>query len=111
MWTLPLFTNLFRLLDPAQPCNLTTYSRSTMIRATLLLAGFFVGRGIPTGLKEETTIAANTLKLIDAPLDRNWLERARRSDSAEPLPEARYRRAPLSPASWEKLRAHQQFAL
>src|SRR5262249_49022526 len=45
MWTLPLFTNLFRLLDPQRPCALTTYSRSTMFRVTLLLAGFFVGRG------------------------------------------------------------------
>ena len=61
MWTLPLFENLFRALDPARPCALTTYSRSTMIRATLLLAGFFVGTGQATGLKEETTMAANSL--------------------------------------------------
>jgi hypothetical protein len=110
MWTLPLFTNLFRLLDPARPCNLTTYSRSTMLRVTLLLAGFFVGRGLPTGLKEETTVAANTLELIDEPLDGKWLERARRSDSAEPLHEAVYRRAALAPGSWEKLHQHEQFA-
>jgi hypothetical protein len=38
MWTLPLFTNLFRLLDPACPCALPTYSRSTILRVTLLLA-------------------------------------------------------------------------
>jgi hypothetical protein len=110
MWTLPMFTNLFRLLDPARPCALTTYSRSTMIRVTLLLAGFFVGRGVPTGSKEETTVAANTLKLIDAPLDRRWLERAQRSDSAEPLHQPKYRRARLSQESWEKLQAHPQFA-
>lgn len=110
MWTLPLFTNLFRLLDPARPCNLTTYSRSTMFRVTLLLAGFFVGRGVPTGLKEETTVAANTLELIDEPLDRKWLERARRSDSAEPLHDRVYRRAPLEPGSWEKLQQLEQFA-
>src|SRR5215510_10870514 len=69
MWTLPLFTDLARHLDPARPCNLTTYSRSTMFRVTLLLAGFFVGRGVATGLKEETTVAANTLALLDNPLD------------------------------------------
>ena len=109
MWTLPLFTNLFRLLDPKRPCNLTSYSRSTMFRVTLLLAGFFVGRGIPTGLKEETTVAANTLELIDAPLDRKWLERARRSSSAEPMYEPVYWRAPLAPGNWEKLSAHPQF--
>ena len=45
MWTLPVFQNLFRTLDPQRPCALTTYSRSTLIRATLLLAGFFFGVG------------------------------------------------------------------
>ena len=91
MWTLPLFTNLFHLLDPQRPCALTTYSRSTILRVTLLLAGFFVGVGHATGMKEETTIAANTLDLIAEPLDARWLERARRSDSAEPMHEPVYR--------------------
>jgi len=109
MWTLPLFTSLFRALDPVRPCNLTTYSRSTMFRVTLLLAGFFVGRGVATGLKEETTVAANALELIEQPLDRRWLERARRSDSAQPLHEPVYRRAPLSPECWAKLSVHPQF--
>lgn len=109
MWTLPLFTNLFRFLYPARPCNLTTYSRSTMLRVTLLLAGLCVGRGVPTGMKEETTIAANTLELIDAPLDRKWLERARRSGSAEPLHEPAYSQRKLSSAAWDKLQAHPQF--
>ena len=111
MWTLPVFTNLFHRLDPARPGSFTTYSRSTLIRTTLLLAGFFVGRGGATGLKEETTVAANTLALLDDPLDHKWLERARRSDSAEPLHEPTYRQSRLSAASWEKLRAHPQFEL
>ena len=111
MWTLPLFENLFRALDPARPCALTTYSRSTLIRATLLLAGFFVGVGHATGLKDETTIAANTLDLIAEPLGARWLERALRSHSAEPLREPVYSRAPLSPATAEKLRRHPQFQL
>ena len=81
MWTLPLFTNLFQLLDPQRPCALPTYSRSTILRVTLLLAGFFVGVGHATGEKEETTIAANTLESISEPLDRRWLERLRRSSA------------------------------
>jgi len=109
MWTLPVFENLFRALDPARPCALTTYSRSTMIRATLLLAGFFVGIGHATGLKEETTIAANSLDLIAEPLDGRWLERAARSDSAEPLRQPVYSRSALSPVTLEKLRQHPQF--
>jgi len=109
MWTLPVFENLFRLLDPQRRCALSTYSRSTMIRATLLLAGFFVGVGRATGMKEETTIAANTLDLIAEPLNARWLTRAARSDSAEPLYESVYRRAPLSPETAELLRRHPQF--
>jgi len=109
MWTQPLFANLFQLLDPARPCALPTYSRSTMLRVTLLLAGFFVGVGHATGEKEETTIAANTFGLINEPLDRKWLQRACKSTSAEPLWEPAYRQSPLSPATREKLEQHPQF--
>lgn len=91
MWTQPLFANLFRLLDPVCPCALPTYSRSTMLRVSLLLAGFYVGVGHATGEKEETTIAANTLDLITEPLDQKWLQRARNSTSAEPMWEPIYR--------------------
>lgn len=111
MWTLPLFTNLFCALGPQRPCNLTTYSRSTMLRVTLLLAGFFVGRGVATGVKEETTVAANTLELLDTPLDRHWLERARRSGSAEPLREPLYSQSKLRETTWQKLEAHLQFTM
>jgi tRNA U34 5-methylaminomethyl-2-thiouridine-forming methyltransferase MnmC len=109
MWTLPLFTRLRSLLDANRPCAMPTYSRSTMLRVTLLLAGFFVGAGRAVGEKEQTTIAANTLDLIEAPLPASWLKRARNSTCAEPLLEPVYRREPLSDLSWEKLRAHSQF--
>jgi hypothetical protein len=109
MWTLPLFSRLFQLLDPARPCALPTYSRATILRVTLLLAGFFVGAGHATGEKEETTIAANSLELIEEPLPCKWLERVRRSTSAEPLREPVYRQSPLQAATWEQLTAHPQF--
>ena len=92
MWTLPLFSDLFRLLDPQRPCALPTYSRSTMLRVTLLLAGFWVGAGHATGEKEETTIAANTPDLIDEPL-------------AGPV----YQQRRLSPETSERLQQHPQF--
>ena len=110
MWTLPLFTSLFGLLDPARPCSLATYSRSTLLRVSLLLAGFYVGAGHATGEKEETTIAANALDLISEPLDRAWLGRVRRSTSAEPLHTPVYRQAPLSAANWDRIQLHPQFA-
>lgn len=109
MWTLPLFRRLHDLLDPERACALPTYSRSTMLRVTLLLAGFFVGTGHPTGEKDQTTIAANRRELIDEPLDGRWLQRAVRSTSAEPLREPFYRQAPLSPESLQHLREHPQF--
>ena len=109
MWTEPLFANLYRLLAPNRPCALPTYSRSTMLRVTLLLAGFYVGIGHATGQKEETTVAANTPALLSEPLGRRWLDRARRSTSAEPMWEPFYRQAPLSPKSWEGLWSHPQF--
>jgi tRNA U34 5-methylaminomethyl-2-thiouridine-forming methyltransferase MnmC len=109
MWTQRLFSKIFELLDPARPCALPTYSRSTMMRVTLLLAGFFVGVGHATGEKEETTIASNNMDLIEQPLDRRWLLRARRSNSAEPLWEPIYRQARLSQETNEKLEQHPQF--
>ncbi|MBE7503983.1 MAG: methyltransferase [Verrucomicrobiales bacterium] len=110
MWTLPLFRRLQGRLDPGRPCALTTYSRSTLLRVTWLLAGLFVGVGGATGEKEETTIGANCRELIERPLDRRWLGRVRRSTSAEPLGEARYRQARLSAMHWEQLERHPQFA-
>jgi hypothetical protein len=109
MWTVPLFADLFRRLDPQRPCALATFTRSTMARVTMLLGGFFVGVGHPSGLKEETTVAANRPDLLDEPLDRHWLERAKSSHGAEPLSGPVYRQAPLSPETRERLRQHSQF--
>jgi queuine tRNA-ribosyltransferase len=109
MWAVRLFADLFGRLDPRRPCVLATFSRSTMARIALLLGGFFVGAGHPSGSKEETTVASNQLALLEQPLDRRWLERAKRSDSAEPLREPVYRQAPLSAATWEALCRHPQF--
>ena len=109
MWTQPLFRRIFQLLDPVRPCALPTYSRSTLLRVTLLLAGFFVGAGHATGEKEETTIAANTLALLEDPLPVSWLERIARSTSAEPLWEPVYRQSPITAGTMEQLRRHPQF--
>lgn len=110
MWTVPLFAGLHRRLDPQRPCALATFSRSTAVRAALLLGGFYVGVGHATGLKEETTVAATGLALLAEPLGHRWLERARRSDSAEPLWTPTYRRERLREETWDRLRNHPQFA-
>ncbi len=110
MWTLSLFKNLRRCLIDSRPCLMPTYSRSTMFRVTLLMAGFFVGRGHATGEKEETTVASNVRQEILDPLDRGWLRRAERSTSAEPLRQSLYTQSRLTPETWERLQAHPQFA-
>ena len=79
MWTLELFGALHARLSPDTPCLLTTYTRSTAVRVTLLLAGFYVGIGHATGEKDETTIAANDPALLERPLPRAWLESRRRA--------------------------------
>jgi tRNA U34 5-methylaminomethyl-2-thiouridine-forming methyltransferase MnmC len=109
MWTLPLFSRLASLLDPERPCSLATYSRSTLLRVTLLLAGFHVGAGHATGEKEETTVASNSLSLVGVPLGADWLSRVRRSTSAEPLLNGTYQQQPLSPENWDRLERHPQF--
>lgn len=109
MWTASLFRHLHAALAPDRSCALATYSRATHVRVGLLLAGFYVGRGRAAGAKEETTVAANQLELIEYPLDRKWLTRIENSSSAEPLTTALYRQAPLSEESWARLRSHPQF--
>ncbi len=107
MWTRPLFARLRELAGT--DCTLATYSRATILRTTLLLAGWFVGAGHATGEKEETTLAATRRELLAEPLPTAWLERVRRSTSAEPLEEPVYRQAPLSAVNWERLLRHPQF--
>ena len=106
MWTLAAFRALRAHLD--RTCELFTYSASTAIRTSLLLAGFWVARGVPSGPKESTTIAlvpgaeGHAHPLLDAA----WLERRARSTA---------RFAPDVPAEHHaelerQLCAHPQFA-
>ncbi|MCX6116799.1 MAG: MnmC family methyltransferase [Proteobacteria bacterium] len=82
MWTLECFKRLRAkcfALDEEAHTNLFTYSISTPIRTAMLLAGFFVGHGQATGLKEETTQASTKFdKLLD-PLAEKWFGRWSRS--------------------------------
>jgi S-adenosyl-L-methionine-dependent methyltransferase len=109
MWTLAVFRGLRQRVPDGAGGTLATYSRSTLLRVTLLLAGFHVGAGEATGEKEETTFAAADPSLVTRPLDATWLGRALRSTSAEPLHTAIYAQRPLSESSRVALEAHPQF--
>ena len=82
MWTTECFKKLHNKCD-AQ-AMFYNYSQATPIRAALLEAGFFVGYGIATGLKNSTTQAAYSLDDLEKPLDERWFRRWQRSDT--PLP-------------------------
>lgn len=109
LWTLEHFTALHAALDPARPCRLSNYTRSTAVRVTLLLAGFYVGHGHATGEKDQTTIATNAPGLLDEPLDCRWLERVARSTRSAPL-RANALPGPISAADRQQLGLHPQFS-
>jgi tRNA U34 5-methylaminomethyl-2-thiouridine-forming methyltransferase MnmC len=109
MWSLEHFTALRARLADDVPCLWTNYTRSTAVRVTLLLAGFFVGEGCAIGGKDATTVASNALKLVERPLDRAWLERVARSTNSAPLRGQVFTQVPISADDLELLRRHAQF--
>lgn len=102
LWTLEFWTRMWRRLEP-KACVVAFHTRSTAVRATLLRAGFWVGRGVALGSKEETTLAANRSGILGCPLGREWLERLRRSTARWPLGEC----GEVGRAEW--LEPHPQF--
>ena len=112
MWSLDMFIQIFKQCR-RRPCVLYTYSNSTAVRAALLGAGFFVGRGAAVYPKTETTVAATPLLALGTIdhrltwLDERW--RLRFARSTRPYPDgctdveaARIRTAVM---------AHPQFSL
>jgi len=87
MWTTQCFERIRKkcLETHEGGTALYTYSRATRIRVALLRAGFFVGYGAATGLKDETTVAATDRSLLKLPLDKTWLERWRASHVRYPF--------------------------
>jgi hypothetical protein len=109
MWNLETFRKVFSCTREDIPCLLTNYTRSTSARVTMLMAGWFVGRGVPTGEKEETTVASNRPDLLGSALDARWLARVRSSTNSSPLRGRNYVRDPISQADYAELIAHPQF--
>lgn len=99
LWSLEKFQQLRNHIG-LQPCQLFTYSASTPIRMNLLLAGFFVGRGGTTRLKNETTEAATHFTDLRYPLGGEWLEHKLKTSTV----------VTQSP-NLEKLVAHPQWTL
>jgi tRNA U34 5-methylaminomethyl-2-thiouridine-forming methyltransferase MnmC len=87
MWT----TDCFRLLRaksraPAEGGTvLYTYSRATRIRVSMIAAGFYVGFGSATGLKNETTEASTDYRQLKNPASEIWFDRWKRSHMRHPF--------------------------
>ena len=111
MWSLEVFAAMrVRVESGNAPCTLTNYTRSTAVRVTLALAGWAVGLGVSTGDKDQTTIAASSLGLLERPLDRAWLSRVRASTNAAPFRNRAYAPGPISPEDFARLEALGQFS-
>jgi queuine tRNA-ribosyltransferase len=85
LWTLAAFRAL--RAHVTRPAELFTYTASTAIRSALLGASFWVARGVPSGPKEETTIAlvpGDPLFAAHPLLDAEWLARRARSTAKVP---------------------------
>ncbi|MGE3262031.1 MAG: MnmC family methyltransferase [Bacteriovoracia bacterium] len=108
MWTLAHFQKIFAHLK--SDCMLSSYSRSTAVRVTLLLAGFQVGIGRSIENKAETTVAANRLELLKQPLTRKFLQRVKISGNAAPMRDPVYSITPILPEDLAALELHAQFA-
>ncbi len=109
MWNLEHFSRLKACLDPSRPCLMSNYSRSTYVRVTWLLAGFFVGTGTAIGEKEETSLAATHLSELLTPLPKTWLNRVKISHSSAPLRGSIYALGPIEADDYAALLDLPQF--
>jgi tRNA U34 5-methylaminomethyl-2-thiouridine-forming methyltransferase MnmC len=104
LWTPAAFALLrAHAREDGDGCSLFTYSAATPTRVSLLLGGFYVGTGIATGMKKETTVAATQREQLAQPLDRRWLARWERSAAQAPHGVA------LSAEIQSAVREHRQF--
>jgi hypothetical protein len=84
MWSLEAFRHVKKLMNP-EGAVLVTYTNSTPSRVGMLMAGLFVGHGIASADKTETTMAATHGNLLVKPLSERWFQRWERSDRPLPL--------------------------
>ncbi len=83
LWNYSVFKRIYNHCIN-RPAKLFTYSSSTMVRGSLLAAGFYTGSGKGTGPKNDTTAAFTSLEIKNSDiklLGTEWLERFKRSSA------------------------------
>lgn len=108
LWTLDFWKNLHHRCSE-KPGLFLFHTRSTAVRATLLLAGFYVGKGRSLGKKEETTLASPKPGRLTHPLPPAWLETLARSTHGQPLISPPFPRQPINSGYLDCIRQHPQF--
>jgi queuine tRNA-ribosyltransferase len=108
LWSVAVFREVLGATHGGDS-RLFTYSASTAVRASMLCAGWHVGRGRGSGPKTETTIAftpsaALTADARQSLLGRDWLARWERSDARRPIGD-------LNEDFESAIRSHPQFSL
>lgn len=105
LWSLSAFERVLGATND-NATRLYTYSASTAVRATMLMAGWFVGRGYATGPKNDTTVAYSPAAVAQGLavnlLDSTWLSRWTRSDAQGPI-------GPAPSDARERVERHPQF--
>jgi hypothetical protein len=83
LWTVD-FARRIRSKARYEGSTLVTYSAATPTRVMFLMAGFFVGHGVSTGTRTESTFASTQRELVPTPLGDRWLQRWQRSSARGP---------------------------
>ncbi|MBN8549481.1 MAG: tRNA guanosine(34) transglycosylase Tgt [Deltaproteobacteria bacterium] len=105
LWNVETFRKILACCADKET-RIFTYTASTAARAAMLAAGWYVGAGVGTGPKTETTIAytpaAARLLSAEQLLGEAWLQRWRRSDAKQP-------HGSTGEALLERIERHPQF--
>jgi queuine tRNA-ribosyltransferase len=88
LWGIESFRLLYLCTEERRKLGMNTliltYSSSTSMRCAMILAGFYVGYGISTPGKWDTTVASTYPHSVQNPLGEEWLARWSRSSNQVP---------------------------
>ena len=104
-WTVSAFRTVRRLCRAR--ATLHTYRAATSARSALLLSGFAVGIGPPSGEQGQTTVGATNWEDLTEPLGARWLQRLLRSSA--PFPRDVASDEPARAEAMRTINAHPQF--
>lgn len=103
LWSVEIFEKVREACS--KDARLITYSSATHARVAMLLAGFYVGPGLSTSAKSETTLATTKKDALSTHLGADWLAKLERSSRVVPFGWEEARKDEVL----QRLRSHPQF--